>query len=116
MDLSFGKPRRTARRPLATSSRTRPRDLRQGRAGGLAHGAGAGRFLGALVRPLQAADADPGEGGARRTTARCGWSRSTSTRTRRIANQLRIQSIPTVYAFRDGRPLDGFRARSPKAR
>ena len=25
-----------------------------------------------------------------------------------IAAQLRIQSMPTVYAFRDGRPLDGF--------
>lgn len=25
-----------------------------------------------------------------------------------IAQQLRVQSIPTVYAFRDGRPLDGF--------
>ena len=26
----------------------------------------------------------------------------------RLAAQLRIQSVPTVYAFRDGRPLDGF--------
>jgi len=25
-----------------------------------------------------------------------------------IAAQLRVQSLPTVYAFRDGRPLDGF--------
>ena len=25
-----------------------------------------------------------------------------------IAGQLRIQSLPTVYAFRDGRPVDGF--------
>ena len=25
-----------------------------------------------------------------------------------IAGQLRVQSIPTVYAFKDGRPLDGF--------
>jgi putative thioredoxin len=25
-----------------------------------------------------------------------------------VAGQLRVQSIPTVYAFRDGRPLDGF--------
>ncbi|NQX79328.1 MAG: thioredoxin [Hyphomicrobiaceae bacterium] len=25
-----------------------------------------------------------------------------------IAGQLRIQSLPTVYAFRDGRPIDGF--------
>jgi putative thioredoxin len=27
---------------------------------------------------------------------------------REIAQQLRIQSIPAVYAFRDGRPVDGF--------
>ena len=25
-----------------------------------------------------------------------------------VASQLRMQSIPTVYAFRDGRPIDGF--------
>lgn len=25
-----------------------------------------------------------------------------------IAGQLRVQSVPTVYAFRDGRPVDGF--------
>jgi putative thioredoxin len=25
-----------------------------------------------------------------------------------VAGQLRVQSIPTVYAFKDGRPLDGF--------
>jgi len=31
-----------------------------------------------------------------------------------IANQLRIQSIPTVYAFRDGRPLDGFMGAQPE--
>ena len=27
---------------------------------------------------------------------------------REIAQQMRIQSIPAVYAFRDGRPVDGF--------
>src|SRR6188508_1492813 len=32
-----------------------------------------------------------------------------------IANQLRIQSIPTVYAFRDGRPLDGFMGAQPES-
>ena len=33
-----------------------------------------------------------------------------------IAHQLRIQSIPTVYAFKNGQPVDGFmgaRAREP---
>jgi putative thioredoxin len=32
-----------------------------------------------------------------------------------IAGQLRIQSLPTVYAFRDGRPLDGFAGPQPEA-
>lgn len=31
-----------------------------------------------------------------------------------IAGQLRVQSIPTVYAFRDGRPLDGFMGVQPE--
>jgi putative thioredoxin len=31
-----------------------------------------------------------------------------------IAGQLRIQSLPTVYAFRDGRPLDGFVGGQPE--
>lgn len=32
-----------------------------------------------------------------------------------LANQLRIQSIPMVYAFRDGRPLDGFAGAQPES-
>jgi putative thioredoxin len=32
-----------------------------------------------------------------------------------LASQLRIQSIPTVYAFRDGRPLDGFMGAQPES-
>src|SRR6516164_9830996 len=32
-----------------------------------------------------------------------------------IAGQLRVQSIPTVYAFRDGRPLDGFMGAQPES-
>jgi putative thioredoxin len=32
-----------------------------------------------------------------------------------IAGQLRIQSLPTVYAFRDGRPLDGFMGLQPES-
>ncbi|HEX2840686.1 thioredoxin [Hyphomicrobium sp.] len=32
-----------------------------------------------------------------------------------IAGQLRIQSLPTVYAFRDGRPLDGFMGGQPES-
>ena len=31
-----------------------------------------------------------------------------------IPGQLRIQSLPTVYAFRDGRPLDGFMGLQPE--
>ncbi|MCB1550160.1 MAG: co-chaperone YbbN, partial [Hyphomicrobiaceae bacterium] len=32
-----------------------------------------------------------------------------------IAGQLRVQSIPAVYAFRDGRPLDGFMGALPES-
>ncbi len=32
-----------------------------------------------------------------------------------IAAQLRVQSLPTVYAFRDGRPLDGFTGVQPES-
>lgn len=32
-----------------------------------------------------------------------------------IAAQLRIQSLPTVYAFRDGQPLDGFTGAQPES-
>jgi putative thioredoxin len=32
-----------------------------------------------------------------------------------IAGQLRVQSLPTVYAFRDGRPLDGFLGVQPES-
>jgi putative thioredoxin len=32
-----------------------------------------------------------------------------------LAGQLRIQSLPTVYAFRDGRPLDGFMGAQPES-
>ena len=32
-----------------------------------------------------------------------------------IAGQLRVQSLPTVYAFRDGRPLDAFMGAQPES-
>src|SRR5690606_33765568 len=32
-----------------------------------------------------------------------------------IAGQLRIQSIPAVYAFKDGRPVDGFMGALPES-
>lgn len=32
-----------------------------------------------------------------------------------IAGQLRVQSLPTVYAFRDGHPLDGFTGAQPES-
>lgn len=34
---------------------------------------------------------------------------------RAIAAQLRVQSVPTVYAFRDGQPLDGFLGAQPES-
>ena len=32
-----------------------------------------------------------------------------------LAQQMRVQSVPTVYAFRDGRPLDGFMGAQPES-
>ncbi|MFN0219376.1 MAG: thioredoxin [Hyphomicrobium sp.] len=32
-----------------------------------------------------------------------------------LATQLRIQSLPTVYAFRDGQPIDGFTGAQPES-
>ena len=32
-----------------------------------------------------------------------------------IARQLRIQSIPTVYAFKNGQPVDGFMGAIPES-
>lgn len=32
-----------------------------------------------------------------------------------LTGQLRIQSLPTIYAFRDGRPLDGFMGDQPES-
>ena len=32
-----------------------------------------------------------------------------------LAGQLRIQSIPTVYAFKDGQPVDGFAGAQPES-
>src|SRR5690606_2691479 len=32
-----------------------------------------------------------------------------------LVAQLRIQSLPTIYAFRDGRPLDGFMGAQPES-
>jgi len=32
-----------------------------------------------------------------------------------IAQQMRVQSIPAVYAFKDGRPVDGFVGALPES-
>jgi putative thioredoxin len=70
------------------------------------------RFLGAVVRAVQ--DARPGAGGA--VTAAKGKVRMVKVNVdenQRIAAQLRIQSIPTVYAFWQGQPVDGFQGALP---
>ena len=90
-------------------------DLREGRDRGIQAPAGAGGFLGGVVRALQAAHPDPGEGGAAPPRARSSWSRWTSTSTRRIPGQLGIQSIPAVFAFVNGQPVDGFMGALPES-
>ena len=54
---------------------TTTQDFRRRRAGRVACTSGAGRFLGALVRPLQAAHARSWRRPSGRQAARCGWSR-----------------------------------------
>ena len=33
-----------------------------------------------------------------------------------LAQQMRVQSVPTVYAFSNGRPVDAFKARNQRAK
>src|SRR6516162_7340666 len=35
--------------------------------------------------------------------------------TPQVAQQMRVQSIPAVYAFKDGRPVDGFVGAQPES-
>ena len=47
--------------------------------------------------------------------ARSKWCGSILTITSKIAQQLRVQSVPTVYAFVDGQPVDGFSGAQPES-
>ena len=76
--------------------------------------AGDRRFLGAVVRPLQAAGADPREG-RERGQGRGALVKINIDENQELAQQLRIQSIPAVYAFFDGRPVDGFVGAVPES-
>ena len=77
--------------------------------------AGARRFLGALVRALQAADAAPRKDRAARPTARCRLVKINIDENQQLAAQMRIQSIPAVFAFVDGQPVDGFMGALPES-
>ena len=76
-------------------------------------GAGDRRFLGDLVRAVQDADAAAGGGRDGGEAARCGMVKVDVDQNQSIAAQLRIQSIPTVYAFWQGQPVDGFQGAVP---
>ena len=77
---------------------------------------GTGRFLGALVRPLQTVD-------ARHLRRRCGTTkpapRSALVKMNidehpEVAGQMGIQSIPAVVAFVNGQPKDAFMGAKPE--
>ena len=76
--------------------------------------AGAGRFLGAVVRPVQAAEPDHREGGARPPGA-VQLVKMNIDDHPAIAGQLGIQSIPAVIAFDNGQPVDGFIGALPES-
>ena len=77
------------------------RVLQGGRVGGVDAPAGAGRFLGALVRSLQAARAGAGEGG-RRLKGKVTLVKMNIDDHPQIAGQLGIQSIPGRHRVRQG--------------
>ena len=70
-------------------------------------GAGHCRFLGGVVRPLQAVDAAI-EKIVRSYSGKVRLVKVNVDENQAIAAQLRVQSLPTVLAFRDGQPIDGF--------
>ena len=81
---------------------------------GIAQAAGAGRFLGALVRSVQAADAGAGKGRSTKP-GRVRLVKMNIDDHPSIAGQLGIQSIPAVIAFVNGRPVDGFMGAMPES-
>ena len=101
-----------ARRPRQGHDHAR---LHEGRDRGIEAPAGAGRFLGRVVRALQAAHAGAGKGRQAPPRARSSWSRWTSTSIRPFPGQMGIQSIPAVIAFVNGQPADGFLGALPES-
>ena len=80
----------------------------------LAAPAGAGRLLGAVVRPVQAARPGAGKGG-RRLGGKVALVKMNIDEHPQIAGQLGIQSIPAVIAFDRGQPVDGFVGALPES-
>ncbi len=90
------------------------RQLQQGRAGRLAPAACSRRFLGALVRTVQAADPVI-EKVVTEAAGRVKLVKMNIDDHPSIAGQLGIQSIPAVIAFVGGRPVDGFMGAVPES-
>ena len=76
--------------------------------GALRQGPRRRRPVGAVVRPVQDARADPREGRGRDRRARSSSSRSTWTRTPRRQLRSGCSRIPAVYAVRDHQVVNGF--------
>ena len=76
--------------------------------------AGAGRFLGPLVRPLQAARPVL-EKAVRAAKGKVKLVKMNIDEHPQIPGQLGIQSIPAVFAFVNGQPVDGFMGALPES-
>ena len=90
------------------------RQFQAGRAGRLEAGAGAGRFRADWCGPCKQL-APVLEKVVRSYGGKVKLVKLNVDQHPSIPGQLRIQSLPTVYAFRDGRPLDGFMGVQPES-
>ena len=101
-------------RPTASIKDTTTADLHEGRDRGIEAPAGAGRFLGAVVRALQAAHARSSRRSSTAAKGKVKLVKMNIDKHPAIPGQMGIQSIPAVIAFVNGQPVDGFMGALPE--
>jgi putative thioredoxin len=77
--------------------------------------AGSGGFLGRMVRAVQAAGAGAGKGSCAPPRGKVKLVKMDIDKHPSIPGQLGIQSIPAVFAFVNGQPVDGFLGALPES-